>query len=124
MSIPVQTRDGAALIRRYYELVDANDVPALVALFQPDAIYCRPGYPELVGHADITDFYANVRKFRAGAHTLTAVLDTGDRVAVHGSFRGELHDGSSMWLRFADFFEIGHDGRFTRRDTYYFAPLG
>jgi steroid delta-isomerase len=124
MSTPVQTRDGETLIRRYYELVDANEVADMVALFQPEATYCRPGYPDLVGHADITRFYARQRKFRSGAHTLTAVLDTGGRVAVHGSFRGELHDGSTMELRFADFFEIGQDGRFSRRDTYYFAPLG
>jgi len=124
MSTPVQTRDGEALIRHYYDLVDANDVAGLVALFQPAATYCRPGYHDLVGHADIADFYTRQRKFRAGAHTLTAVLDDGDRVAVHGSFRGELHDGGAMDLRFADFFEIGPDGRFSRRDTYYFAPLG
>jgi steroid delta-isomerase len=118
------TCSGEALIRRYYELVDANDVPEMVALFQPDAVYCRPGYPQLTGHADITHFYARQRKFRSGAHSLTAVLDTGDRVAVHGQFTGVLHDGGTMQLRFADFFEIGDDGRFSRRDTYYFAPLG
>lgn len=118
------TCSGQALIQRYYELVDANDVTAMVALFQPDAVYCRPGYPELTGHADITHFYAHQRKFRSGSHSLTAVLDTGARVAVHGRFRGVLHDGSTMDLRFADFFEIGDDGRFSRRDTYYFAPLG
>ena len=118
------TCSGEALIRRYYELVDANDVPEMVALFQPGAVYCRPGYPQLTGHADITHFYARQRKFRSGAHSLTAVLDTGERVAVHGQFNGVLHDGSTMELRFADFFEIGHDGRFSRRDTYYFAPLG
>lgn len=118
------TCSGETLIRRYYELVDANDVTEMVALFQPEAVYCRPGYPELAGHADITDFYAHQRKFRSGSHSLTAVLDTGARVAVHGRFRGVLHDGSTMELRFADFFEIGDDGRFSRRDTYYFAPLG
>jgi ketosteroid isomerase-like protein len=123
MSTLTQTR-GEALIRRCYQLVDANEVAELVALFQPGATYCRPGYPTLTGHADITDFYARQRKFRSGKHTLTAVLDTGDRVAVHGSFRGVLHDGSGVDLRFADFFEIGGDGRFSRRDTYYFAPLG
>jgi steroid delta-isomerase len=115
---------GETLIRQYYELVDANEVADMVALFQPEATYCRPGYPDLVGHADITHFYAHQRKFRSGEHMLTAVLDTGDRVAVHGSFRGQLHDGTAMELRFADFFEIGYDGRFSRRDTYYFAPLG
>lgn len=115
---------GETLVRQYYDLVDAGDVAGLVALFQPDAIYCRPGYPALVGHADIADFYARQRKFRSGSHSLTAVLDVGERVAVHGEFHGELHDGSRMNLRFADFFEVTADGRFSRRDTYYFAPLG
>jgi ketosteroid isomerase-like protein len=115
---------GETLVRHYYDLVDANDVAELVALFQPEATYCRPGYPALVGHDDIREFYAHTRKFRSGNHHLTAVLDTGGRVAVHGEFHGELHDGTAMDLRFADFFEIADDGRFSRRDTYYFAPLG
>jgi steroid Delta-isomerase len=119
-----QLPTGTDLIRRCYELVDANAVDDLVAMFHPDAVYCRPGYPELVGHVDITHFYAHQRKFRAGTHTLTAILDVGSRVAVHGRFQGELHDGSLMDLRFADFFETGADGRFTRRDTFYFAALG
>lgn len=119
-----QTLGGEALIRRYYDLVDANAVADMVALFQPEAIYSRPGYPDMAGHADITRFYAHQRKFRSGTHTLAAVLHDAGRVAVHGSFRGELRDGTAMQLRFADFFEIGGDGRFSRRDTYYFAPLG
>jgi steroid delta-isomerase len=118
------TSSGELLVRRCYELVDANDVPALVALFQPDAVYCRPGYPPFVGRDQIHGFYAMGRKFRGGKHALTALLDSGDRVAVHGEFSGELRDGGEMQLRFADFFEIGDDGRFSRRDTYYFAPLG
>lgn len=124
MNPELKTRPGETLIRQYYELVDANEVPGLVALFQPEAVYCRPGYPDLVGHARIAHFYTHQRKFRSGKHSLTAVLDTGDRIAVHGKFRGMLHDGTAMDLRFADFFEIGDDGRFSRRDTYYFAPLG
>ncbi|HEX4831896.1 MAG TPA: nuclear transport factor 2 family protein [Trebonia sp.] len=118
------TCTGEALIQRYYELVDAGDVAAMVALFQPGAVYCRPGYPPMAGHAEITEFYARQRKFRSGSHHLTAVLDAGARVAVHGQFNGVLHDGAPMELRFADFFEVGDDGRFSRRDTYYFAPLG
>jgi ketosteroid isomerase-like protein len=115
---------GEDLIRRYYSCVDANDVDGLVALFQPGAVYRRPGYPEMTGHAEMASFYRSGRKFRAGSHAFTAVLDTGERVAVHGEFSGELHDGTGMTLRFADFFEIGSDGLFSRRDTYYFAPLG
>ncbi|MBB5872721.1 ketosteroid isomerase-like protein [Allocatelliglobosispora scoriae] len=115
---------GEAMVRRYYECVDNNDVEGLVALFQPDAVYRRPGYPAMVGHAEMAAFYRGGRKFSGGAHAFTAVLDTGTHVAVHGEFAGTLHGGTSMTLRFADFFEVGADGLFSRRDTYYFAPLG
>jgi len=115
---------GENLIRRYYSCVDRNDVDGLVALFQNDAVYRRPGYPEMKGREAMAAFYRRGRKFRAGSHDFTAVLDTGIHVAVHGEFHGELHDGTPMDLRFADFFEVGEDGLFARRDTYYFAPLG
>src|SRR5262245_9413712 len=101
---------GETLIRHYYTCVDNSDVDGLVALFQPDAIYSRPGYPAMKGRADMAACYRGGRKFRAGSHDFTAVLDTGTHVAVHGEFRGELHDGTPMDLRFADFFEIGEDG--------------
>jgi ketosteroid isomerase-like protein len=115
---------GENLIRRYYSCVDRNDVDGLVALFHNDAVYRRPGYPEMKGRDAMAAFYRGGRKFRAGSHDFTAVLDTGTHVAVHGEFHGELHDGTPMDLRFADFFEVGADGLFARRDTYYFAPLG
>ncbi|WP_027344926.1 nuclear transport factor 2 family protein [Hamadaea tsunoensis] len=115
---------GETLVRRYYACVDAGDVAGLVALFEPDAVYCRPGYPRMNGHAEMAAFYSSGRKFRSGSHDFTAILDTGGHVAVHGEFHGELHDGTPMDLRFADFFELGDAGLFSRRDTYYFAPLG
>jgi steroid Delta-isomerase len=116
--------DGETKIRQYYAYVDAGDVDALVSLFQPDAVYRRPGYPAMRGRAEMAAFYRVGRKFRSGSHTFTAILDAGTRVAVHGEFHGELHDGTETDLRFADFFEVGEDGLFSRRDTYYFAPLG
>jgi ketosteroid isomerase-like protein len=116
--------EGETMIRRYYAYVDAGDVDGLVALFQPGAVYRRPGYPAMHGREEIAAFYRAGRKFRTGRHAFTAVLDAGDRVAVHGEFHGELHDGAEMDLRFADFFEVGDDGLFSHRDTYYFAPLG
>lgn len=40
-----------------------------------------------------------------------------------GEFGGLLRDGSTVHLRFADFFRVGTDGLFTRRDTFFFAPM-
>ncbi|MFE5711066.1 nuclear transport factor 2 family protein [Streptomyces sp. NPDC056501] len=110
-------------VRRYYDLVDAGDVPGLVGLFTPDATYHRPGYEPFVGHEGLTRFYGGARVIRTGRHTLTKVLVEGSDIAVHGEFNGELHDGTTVALRFADFFQLTPDGRFGRRDTFFFAPL-
>ncbi|MGW7447712.1 nuclear transport factor 2 family protein [Kitasatospora sp. NPDC054795] len=113
---------GASQVRRYYQLVDAGDVPALVALFTPDARYHRPGYRPMVGHAELERFYRDQRVIRTGVHTLATVVTTDDEVAVHGLFRGVLHDGGEVELRFADFFRMTPQGRIAARDTFFHVP--
>jgi ketosteroid isomerase-like protein len=110
-------------VRRYYELVDANDVPGLVALFAPHATYHRPGYPPLVGRLDLTRFYEADRIIERGRHTLSSITADESSVAVRGDFRGRLKDGRDVELKFADFFTFDADLHFERRDTYFFAPL-
>ncbi|MFJ2865972.1 nuclear transport factor 2 family protein [Kitasatospora sp. NPDC087314] len=113
---------GVSQVRRYYQLVDAGDVPALVALFTPDARYHRPGYQPMVGHAELERFYRDQRVIRTGVHTLATVVTTDDEVAVHGLFRGVLHDGGEVELRFADFFRMTPQGRIASRDTFFHVP--
>jgi ketosteroid isomerase-like protein len=108
---------------RFYRCVDDGDVPGLAALFTVDATYHRPGYEPILGREGISRFYSRDRVIRAGRHTLTTAVATGEEVAVRGEFHGVLHDGSPVDLRFADFFELDPEGRFTRRDTFFFAPL-
>ena len=110
-------------VRKYYELVDAGNVRGLVGLFAPDAHYCRPGYPPLIGHHELELFYREQRVIREGAHVLSTVVAAGSDVAVHGEFKGVLMDGQQVSARFADFFAIAPDGRFARRDTFFFSPL-
>ncbi|MFF2775410.1 amino acid adenylation domain-containing protein [Streptomyces sp. NPDC058052] len=117
------TASTEAEVRRYYDLVDAGDVPGLVGLFTPDAVYHRPGYEPFAGHEGLTRFYGGDRVIRTGRHTLTKIVVDGADIAVHGEFHGELHDGTAVGLRFADFFQLAADGRFGRRDTFFFAPL-
>ncbi|WP_416875573.1 nuclear transport factor 2 family protein [Kitasatospora sp. SC0581] len=119
---PTAVAPAESQVRRYYRLVDAGDVPALVALFTPDARYHRPGYPPMVGHAALERFYRDQRVIRAGTHTLATVVTTGDEVAVHGLFRGVLHDGGEVELRFADFFRMTPQGRIAARDTFFHVP--
>jgi len=114
---------ATANARRFYDCVDAGDVPGLAALFAPESSYHRPGYEPFPGPEGVARFYTEHRVIRSGRHSLTTVLATGRDVAVRGEFHGELHDGSPVDLRFADFFQAGPDGRFTRRETFFFAPL-
>lgn len=115
--------DAEALTRRFYDHVDDGDVPGLAAMFAPEAGYHRPGYEPFRGPEGMTDFYGRERKIRSGRHTLISVVATASTVAVRGEFHGTLRDGSPIELRFADFFELGPDLLFTRRDTFFFAPL-
>jgi steroid Delta-isomerase len=115
--------DAEALARRFYDHVDDGDVPGLAAMFAPEASYHRPGYEPFHGPEGMTDFYGRGRKIRSGRHTLICIVATASTVAVRGEFHGTLHDGSPIELGFADFFELGPDQLFTRRDTFFFAPL-
>jgi ketosteroid isomerase-like protein len=111
------------LARRYYELVDNGDVEGLVALFDPDAVYNRPGYEPLRGRDHLRRFYLEQRVIREGKHSLDLVVVSGSDVAVRGSFHGVLHTGNAVDAQFADFFRINSDDTFSRRDTFFFAPL-
>jgi steroid delta-isomerase len=119
--VPDDTRVSA--VRRYYQLVDADDVTGLIDLFAPDARYHRPGYEPLNGRAELERFYRGERVIASGAHTITAIVAAGLDVAVQGKFKGVLRDGHEVSLRFADFFSFGPDNLFAKRDTYFFSPL-
>jgi steroid Delta-isomerase len=114
---------GAAQVQRFYEYVDADNVAALVELFTEDCEYHRPGYPPRSGRTELATFYQEERVIRSGSHSLTALIVDGSHVAAHGRFDGELHSGVTISIGFADFFEMAGDGLFSRRHTYYFAPL-
>jgi ketosteroid isomerase-like protein len=111
------------LVRRYYELVDNGDTDGLVELFSPDAVYRRPGYEPLCGREHLRRFYDEQRVIREGSHSVDSVITSGAEVAVQGSFHGVLHNGKEVDLRFADFFTVASGVTFSRRDTYFFAPL-
>ncbi|MER7335182.1 MULTISPECIES: nuclear transport factor 2 family protein [unclassified Micromonospora] len=119
----VMSEEALTRVRRYYELVDKGDVTGMVALFTPDAVYDRPGYDTFKGRAALDDFYRADRVIADGRHTLRATICDGTTVAVQGDFEGVLKSGDHVRLRFADFFEIAPDGLFSRRDTYFFAPM-
>ena len=110
-------------VRKYYEAVDRGDVSALLWLFDPEALYRRPGYPDFRGRSDLERFYREQRVISSGRHSIESLLTDGLSAAVYGRFQGLLRNGSGVDLRFADFFELSSAGMITRRDTFFFAPL-
>lgn len=115
--------DGAELVRRHFDLIDISEMHAMAELFEPHAVYLRPGYPKFLGRNEILRFYTRLRPILEGRHALEEVLGSGAHLAVQGGFVGRRLDGSPIELRFSDFFELGSNGRFIRRETYFSAPL-
>lgn len=115
--------DVRGVVLTYYETVDSGSAEEVVELFSPDAVYRRPGYAPLDGSVQLLDFYGGRRVIADGRHTVEALLVSGDRAAVQGSFAGTLRDGSTVSLRFADFFRVAAGGRIVERETYFDAPL-
>ncbi|MEU8843200.1 nuclear transport factor 2 family protein [Streptomyces roseus] len=116
--------EAAAIARviRHFDLIDEGDMASMVSLFAPDPVYHRPGHDPFLGRSGILHFYTRLRPIRSGRHALETAVAHGRNVAVHGSFRGVLHDGSPVDLRFSDFFVVDEEGAFLRRDTFFFAP--
>ena len=108
--------------REYYETVDSNNMDAVVDLFSDAIVYERPGYPAIHGQAQLREFYDKSRVIESGEHVVATVVANYPRVAVNGQFNGRLRSGSTVSVRFADFFQLDDDGRFVRRDTFFFAP--
>ncbi|QQS02162.1 MAG: nuclear transport factor 2 family protein [Austwickia sp.] len=118
-----ETERNLASVRRYYALVDADDVPGLVALFAPDAVYRRPGYEPLRGRDDLTAFYSGARVIASGRHTIETEVAGPTGVAVSGRLAGVLKDGTARELRWADFYTFTPEGLLATRDTFFFAPM-
>jgi steroid delta-isomerase len=119
INIEKRAADAIAL---YYQRVDLGEVAGILQLFSENAEYRRPGYEPIVGRRALRDFYLNQRVIRAGAHRITALVQSGADAAVQGTFVGTLRDGSSVNLEFADFFRFDGEA-FSERVTYFFTAL-
>jgi steroid Delta-isomerase len=118
-----RNREAEQRAREYYRKVDLADLDAVLELFSSAVTYQRPGYPTIHGHGELRQFYRETRIIDDGEHMVDTLVVDHPKVAVHGRFEGTLRSGEQVSVRFADFFEVGADGRFTRRDTFFFAPL-
>ncbi|TDT40084.1 3-isopropylmalate dehydratase small subunit [Streptomyces sp. BK208] len=107
-------------VHALYRRIDEGDFAGFAALFHEDAVYHRPGSPALVGRDAIEAYYRDERTVADGTHTLSRVLLSDGALAVDGAFSGHLTDGREQAHRFAEIFEFGPDGLFTRRDSFLF----
>ena len=117
----ISSEQAEALVRRYYQLVDAQDL-ALLETFHQDATYKRPGYPEFRGQDQLREFYSGERIIDSGSHTISRLFVQDSYVAVEGRFSGTLKDGRTVELAFSDFFDLqdrGGEVRIAARRTYF-----
>lgn len=111
-----------SVVRTYYTTVDTAGPDEVVALFSRDAVYRRPGYSPFNGGDELLAFYRDARVIADGRHTVERIVESGDSLAVEGTFVGVLDSGEEVSVRFADFFRV-RDGLITERETYFDAPL-
>ncbi len=111
------------LVQKYYAEVDKGDVEGVVALFEVDAEYSRPGYSHMSGREAIRSFYADDRIIESGVHNVESIVSDSGTVAVEGSFKGTVRGGTQAQVEFADFFWPGPNGLIKKRRTYFFVPL-
>ncbi|APW99193.1 nuclear transport factor 2 [Halobiforma lacisalsi AJ5] len=117
-------RDPEALVREYYDLVDADEYDDLVALFTDDVRYERPGQGAIEGREALRRFYEAERPLEEGSHEVhDLVVDReegvgGLTVAVRGTFSGRQGD-ETVEFGFADFHELTPAGdAIARRYTF------
>ena len=111
------------LVERYYTKVDKGDIEGIVALFEVDSEYSRPGYARMSGREAIKSFYVDDRIIESGVHNLESIVADRATVAVEGTFKGIVRGGKETEVRFAEFFWSGPNGLIKKRRTYFYAPL-
>jgi ketosteroid isomerase-like protein len=109
-------RSPEAVVRSYYEFVDAEQYEDLVACFAEDIHYERPGQPDIEGREELRRFYHEERPLDDGSHEIHEVVVDGSTVAVRGTFAGVQGD-RRVAFDFADIHELV-DGKIVRRYTF------
>ncbi len=119
---PVQHLAFADIVQQYYADVDNRDFDRVVALFEVDADYFRPGYGQMSGREAIRSFHVDNRIIESGVHNVESIVSGAGTVAVEGSFSGTVRGGIEIEVRVAEFFWPGPNGLIKKRRTYFYAP--
>ena len=90
--------DNKALVRRYIDLFNRNDLPVeeIIAPLASSFVYHRPGMPDVTGLSDVRQVLEMYRSAVSDMHqTIEDLVAEGDKVACRWSGRG-THQGEMM----------------------------
>jgi ketosteroid isomerase-like protein len=110
-------------IANLYQHIDAKRTADVAGLFAIDTVYHRPGYEPITGREALARFYASERVIDDGRHSIDNCIVSGSHVAIEGTFRGVLRDGTNVRFRFAEFFRF-EQGLIVERSSYLGEPMG
>lgn len=110
-----------ALVKCYFDAVDGEDLPGLLATLHPDCVFSVETHGvRLVGHDEIAAMFARLWADHAAVlhHQFTHIPDpeTG-HIASRFTVQNTEHDGSLTHKSNCNFFEI-QDGRFATVRVY------
>lgn len=120
------TRDAQiALVKRYFDAVDGEDLSGLLDTLTPDCVFSVETHGvRLKGHDEISTMFNRLWADHAAVlhHEFTHVSDPeGKGVASRFTVQNTEHDGSLINKSNCNFFEI-KDGRFTSVRVYMAGP--
>jgi ketosteroid isomerase-like protein len=100
VSTPPQS-DNLRLLTRMYEAWDAEDLPGVLALLDPEFEWVNPSYavhPGIRrGHEGMAKVMENFHEsFESQTHVLCEVEDLGDKVLWHTIFRARGRDSGAL----------------------------
>lgn len=114
-----------ALVARYFDAVDGEDLPGLLDTLAPDCVFSVETHGvRLEGHAEISAMFTLLWSDHVAVlhHGFTHVPDPeAGRIASRFTVRNTEHDGSLTHKSNCNFFEIDA-GRFTSVRVYMAGP--
>ncbi|NKB52142.1 MAG: DUF4440 domain-containing protein [Rhizobiaceae bacterium] len=110
--------EQTALVRRYFELMSASDIAAIIALFEADAFILSP----FLGKMSAEDFFNKLGSASTASKlTVFDVLlgESGDSAAAHFEYDWTLASGDQIVFQGIDYFKFSDAGKFASMSIFY-----